>query len=80
MKKEVAVGTVIQDAQRSNHDHPRRWSRSHRAQLFDQYLELHAQGLSVRQAAKPGEIADIAKRLFIRFFVKKNPLKRLFFT
>jgi len=56
MKKEVAVGTVIQDAQRSNHDHPRRWSRSHRAQLFDQYLELHAQGLSVRQAAKALEV------------------------
>jgi Family of unknown function (DUF6399) len=52
MKKEVAVGTVIQDAQQSNDDHPRRWSRTQRAQLFDQYLALQTQGLSLRQAAK----------------------------
>jgi hypothetical protein len=50
------VGTVIQDTQRSNKDHHQRWSRSHRAQLFDQYRELHAQGLSVRQAAKALEV------------------------
>ena len=56
MNKEVAVGTVIQDAQRSNNDHHPRWSRSHRAQLFDQYLDLHAQGFSVRQAAKALEV------------------------
>ena len=56
MPKEVAVGTVIQDAQRSNNDHHPRWSRSHRAQLFDQYLALHAQGFSVRQAAKALEV------------------------
>jgi hypothetical protein len=52
MKKEVAVGTVIQDAQRSNDDHRPRWSRTQRAQLFDQYRALHAQGRSLRQAAK----------------------------
>jgi len=52
MKKEVAVGTVIQDTPRSNNDQHRRWSRSRRAQLFDQYRELHAQGFSLRQAAK----------------------------
>ena len=56
MKKEVAVGTVIQDAQRSKDDHPRRWNRSQRAQLFDQSLDLHAQGLSLRQAAKALEV------------------------
>jgi hypothetical protein len=50
------VGTVIQDAQRSKDDHHRRWNRSQRAQLFDQYLDLHAQGLSLRQAAKALEV------------------------
>ena len=56
MKKEVVVGTVIQDAQRSNDDPHRRWSRTQRAQLFDQYLVLHAQGRSLRQAAKALEV------------------------
>jgi hypothetical protein len=56
MNKEVAVGTVIQDAQQSNDDHHPRWSRTQRAQLFDQYLALHAQGRSLRQAAKALEV------------------------
>src|SRR5712691_439555 len=56
MKKEVAVGTVIQDAQRSNDDHYPRWSRTQRAALFDQYLDLQAHGLSLRQAAKALEV------------------------
>jgi Family of unknown function (DUF6399) len=56
MKKEVAVGTVIQDAQQSNEDHHPRWSRTQRAQLFDQYRALHAQGRSLRQAAKALEV------------------------
>ena len=56
MKKEVAVGTVIQYAQRSNNNHTPRWDRTQRAQLFDQYLSLQAQGLSLRQAAKALEV------------------------
>jgi hypothetical protein len=56
MKKEVAVGTVIKDAQRSNDDHHPRWSRTQRAQLFDQYRALHAQGRSLRQVAKALEV------------------------
>jgi len=56
MTKEVAVGTVIQDAQRSNADHYPRWNRTQRAHLFDQYLALQAQGLSLRQAAKALEV------------------------
>jgi hypothetical protein len=56
MKKEVAVGTVIQYVQRSNNDHTPRWDRTQRAQLFDQYLSLQAQGLSLRQAAKALEV------------------------
>ena len=56
MKKEVAVGTVIQYAQRSNNNHTPRWDRTQRAQLFDQYLALQAQGLSLRQAAKALEV------------------------
>jgi uncharacterized protein DUF6399 len=56
MKKEVAVGTVIQYAQRSNNNHTPRWDRTQRAQLFDQYLSLQAQGFSLRQAAKALEV------------------------
>jgi uncharacterized protein DUF6399 len=46
------VATVIQEKQRSNEDRHPRWERTHRAALFDQYRELQAQGLSLRQAAK----------------------------
>ena len=46
------MGTVIQSNAQSNADRTPRWSRTQRAALFDQYLELHAQGLSLRQAAK----------------------------
>ena len=46
------MGTVIQSNAQSNEDRTPRWSRTQRATLFDQYLELHAQGLSLRQAAK----------------------------
>lgn len=52
MKKEVAVGTVIQDKQQSNDDHHLRWERTRRAALLDQYRDLQAQGCSLRQAAK----------------------------
>src|SRR5499426_1224180 len=52
MQKEVVVGTVIQYKQRSNEDRHPRWDRTQRAALFDQYCELQAQGLSLRQAAK----------------------------
>jgi hypothetical protein len=56
MNKEVAVGTVIQSQAQSNDDRTRRWSRTQRAARFEQYLELHAQGLSLRQAAKVMEV------------------------
>jgi transposase len=56
MKKEVAVGTVIQYTLRSHNDHTSRWDRTQRAQLFDQYRALQAQGLSLRQAAKALEV------------------------
>ena len=56
MTKEVAVGTVIQDAQQSNENHHPHWSRTQRAELFDQYRALHTQGLSLRQAAKALEV------------------------
>jgi Family of unknown function (DUF6399) len=46
------VATVIQEKQRSNADRHPRWDRTQRAALFDQYRELQAQGLSLRQAAK----------------------------
>jgi len=46
------VGTVIQYTQRSNEDRYRRWDRIERTECFEQYRDLHAQGLSQRQAAK----------------------------
>ena len=50
--KEVAVGTVIQDKPQSNPARQPRWDRFERADLFEQYLELQAQGVSQRQAAQ----------------------------
>jgi hypothetical protein len=46
------VETVIQDTQRRNADRHPHWDRTRRAELFDQYRDLQAQGLSLRQAAK----------------------------
>jgi hypothetical protein len=56
MEQEVAMGTVVQSQAQSNDDHTPRWARAQRAALFDQYRELHAQGLSLRQAAKVLEV------------------------
>jgi len=46
------VGTVIQDTQQRNDDRQPRWDRFERADLFEHYRELRAQGLSQRQAAQ----------------------------
>ena len=46
------MGTVIQATPRCHEDRTPRWDRTRRAELFDQYCDLHAQGLSLRQAAK----------------------------
>jgi transposase len=46
------VGTVIQYEQRGNNDRHPRWERTRRAELFERYGDLQAQGLSHRQAAK----------------------------
>ena len=62
IEQEVAVGTVIQthpqshDDRKSHDDRTPRWDRPRRAHLFDQYLALQAQGLSLRQAAKALEV------------------------
>lgn len=45
------MGTVIPDTQRSNDDRHQRWDRIERAECFEQYRDLQAQGLSQRQAA-----------------------------
>jgi hypothetical protein len=50
------VGTVIQCKQRRNADLPPRWDRTQRAEIFDQYRDLQAQGFSLRQAAKALEV------------------------
>jgi hypothetical protein len=46
------MGTVIQSQPRRHDDRTPRWDRTRRAELFDQYRDLQAQGLSLRQAAK----------------------------
>ena len=46
------MGTVIQDRPQINHGSQPRWDRFERADLFEQYRELRAQGLSERQAAQ----------------------------
>ena len=46
------MGMVIQDTQRGNDDRHHRWERIERADLFTQYGDLRAQGLSQRQAAQ----------------------------
>ena len=52
VKKEVAVGPVIQYTQRGNEDRHQRWERIERAELCERYGDLQAQGVSQRQAAK----------------------------
>ena len=54
--KEVAVGTVIQETSQGNDDRHQRWERLERADLFAQYRDLHAEGLSQRQAAQVLEV------------------------
>jgi Family of unknown function (DUF6399) len=56
MEQEVAMDTVIQFKAQSNGERTPRWSRTQRAELFEQYLDLSAQGLSLRQAAKVLEV------------------------
>src|SRR5438128_4957645 len=46
------MGTVIQSTPRRHDDRTPRWDRTRRAELFDQYRDLQAQGLSLRQAAQ----------------------------
>src|SRR5712692_7770891 len=46
------MGTVIQAKPRRHEDRTPRWDRTRRAELFDQSRDLHAQGLSLRQAAQ----------------------------
>ena len=50
------MSTVIQFKAPSNDDRTPRWSRTQRAELFDPYLALQAQGRSLRQAAKALEV------------------------
>jgi hypothetical protein len=52
LEEEVAVATIIPDKPRGHEDRHQRWARIERADLLAQYGELHAQGLSPRQAAK----------------------------
>jgi hypothetical protein len=46
------MATIIQEKHRGNHDRNQRWGRLERADLFTQYGDLRAQGVSQRQAAQ----------------------------
>lgn len=46
------MGTVIQEKQQGNDNRHQRWDRLERAECFEQYRDLQAQGRSQRQAAK----------------------------
>ncbi len=50
------MGTVIYSQQRGSNDRTQRWDRLERADLFERYGDLHAQGSSQRQAAKELEV------------------------
>ena len=50
------MGTVIHTHPQSHDDRSPRWDRPRRAHLCDPSLALHAQGLSLRQAAKTLEV------------------------
>jgi transposase len=47
---------VIPDKQRNNDDRHQRWARLERAELFEQYGDLQARGVSQREAAKALEV------------------------
>jgi hypothetical protein len=49
---EVAMSTVIDFAHDDHIDRYQLWDRFERAELFEHYLDLQAQGVSQRQAAK----------------------------
>ena len=46
------MGTIIQDMPQISSGSQPRWDRFERADLFEEYRELRAQGISERQAAK----------------------------
>jgi hypothetical protein len=50
------VGTVIQEQHQGNEERHQRWERLERADLATPYRDLHAQGLSQRQAAQGLEV------------------------
>ena len=52
LRGEVAMGTVIDFARYDHNDRHQLWDRFERADLFEHYLDLQAQGVSQRQAAK----------------------------
>jgi hypothetical protein len=52
LQGEVAIGTVIDFAHYDHIDRHQRWDRFERADVFEQYLDLPAQGIPQRQAAK----------------------------
>ena len=52
LEGEVAMSTVIDFPHRHNFDRHQLWDRFERADLFEHYLDLQAQGVSQRQAAQ----------------------------
>ena len=52
------MATIIQEQYRGKNDRNQRWARLERADLFERYCDLHAEGLSQRQAA---EMLDVPR-------------------
>jgi hypothetical protein len=52
LEEKGAVATIIPDKPRGHEDRHQRWARIERADLWARYGELHAHGISPRQAAK----------------------------
>ena len=50
------MGIILPSQLRQNADPSPRWNRTERAERFEQYRELQAQGLSQRQAAQELQI------------------------
>jgi hypothetical protein len=70
------VATIIPDKQRGNEDRHQRWARIERADLLARYGELHAQGISPRQAAKGLDVPRIRCRRGARTKTVSRPVPR----
>ena len=67
------MGTVSQAKPQSNPERQPRWDCFERADLFEYYLELQAQGVSQRQAAQELQVWRAAQTLISCFYTAFDP-------